>query len=220
MKSNITDQQYFATDLQLSEPHFDEEATLLSARPVVPLGEVRPQARSGRPLGFWLAIVFALMTGIFGGSLIYKLRGQKQATAVVESGTPVKESAVLEDQAPSGSGGPISDSQASPIAKNGAENVDDGATPAARSNAPGTETKRSAPLPPQDSRAGQEDEALQNANDYQLDEKELRRAERIDERRLRRAAEREAKREARGRKSRSSDDLLRIREIFEGSPRP
>jgi hypothetical protein len=61
---------------------------------------------------------------------------------------------------------------------------------------------------------------LQNAAVYQLDEKELRRAERMEERRLKRAADREAKREARGRKSGSSDDLLRIREIFEGSPRP
>ena len=53
----------------------------------------------------------------------------------------------------------------------------------------------------------------------QIDDEEMRREERIEARRLRRRAERQAEREAR-RDRRRGDDLLRIREIFEGSRRP
>lgn len=214
MESNITDQQYFGTDLQLTEPHFDEEATLLSARPVVPLGDVRAKARSGRRLAFGLAMVVAVMAGAVGATLIYKQRGQKQTTAIVETGTPLPERAVPEGQPLSGAGGAISDSHASSVA----ENVDDVATREVHKDGATTETGKSAPL--FSAKSGRAKETLQNGASNQPDERELRHAERMEARRLRRNAEREAKREARGHKSQSSDDLLRIREIFEGSPRP
>jgi len=213
MESNITDQQYFGTDLQLSEPHFDEEATLLSARPVVPLGDVRAAARSGRRLAFGLAMVVAVMAGAFGATLIHKQSGQKQATAIVETGTPLPEPAVPEGQPLSVAAGAISDSPASSVA----ENVDDVAMPEVHKDGATTETRKSAPL--FSAKSGPK-ETPQNGAGNQPDERELRRAERMEARRLRRNAEREAKREARGRKSQSSDDLFRIREIFEGSPRP
>jgi len=54
----------------------------------------------------------------------------------------------------------------------------------------------------------------------QVEELELTRAERIDSRRLRRRLERQAWRESGGRQRKTSDDLLRIRDIFEGPTRP
>jgi hypothetical protein len=210
MESNITDEQYFGTDLQLSEPHFDEEATLLSARPVVRLSDVRTEARSGKRLAFGLAMVIAVMAGAFGASLIYKQRGQKEATAIVETGPPLPQPAVSPTvagvQPLSGTDGAISDSNASPLA----ENVDDLATRGERSDSTSSKTRT----------PGRLNEIPQRGASNQPDERELRREERMEARRLRRIAEREAKREARSHKSQSSDDLLRIREIFEGPLRP
>jgi hypothetical protein len=61
--------------------------------------------------------------------------------------------------------------------------------------------------------------ARAGSSDYEIDadfedaERELRRAER-------RNARREARRQIRQRRDQVGDDLLRIREIFEGSPKP
>jgi len=210
MESNITDQQSFGTDLQLSEPHFDEEATLLSARPVVRLSDVRTEARSGKRLAFGLAMVIAVMAGAFGASLIYRQRGQKEATAIVETSPPPPQPAVsptvARAQPLSGADGAISDSNASLLA----ESVDDMATRGERSDSASSETRK----------PGRLKETWQSEAGNQPDERELRREERMEARRLRRIADREAKRDARSHKSHSSDDLLRIREIFEGPLRP
>lgn len=187
MESNIKNQQSSGADLHLSEPHFDEEATLLSARPVVPLRDVRPETRSGRRLALGLAMAVSVMAGALGATLIYRQRDQKQGTGIVETAT-----AVTEPKAPlSGAGGAISESPAS--APSMSENLNDVATREVRSAGDIT---------------------------HRQDERAMRRAERMEARRLRRDAEREAKRETRGHKGQSSRDLLRIREIFEGSPRP
>jgi hypothetical protein len=212
MESNTTDQQYFGPDLQLSEPHFDEEATLLSARRVVPLGEVRTEPRSGKRLAFGLAMVVAVIAGAFGATLIYKQRDQK--ATIVETSTPLLQQAVSDGQPVSGAGGAISDSNAS----SAAENVDDVGTREMHKNGVTAETRKSAA--PFSIKAGRAKGTLQNGDSNQPDEQELRRAERMEARRLKRNAEHEDKRESRGRKRQSSDDLLRIREIFEGSPRP
>ena len=212
MESNITDQQYFDTDLQLSEPRFDEEATLLSARPVVPLDDVRVEPRSGRRLAFGLAMLVAVMAGAFGATIIYKQWGQKQATAIVETGTPLAEPVVPQGQLLSGAAGAISDS----VTPSVTENPGDVPAREVHQDGAGTKIGKSAPLASATSgRAKGQD---QNSN--QPDEGELRRAERKETRRLIKDAEREAKREARGHKGKASDELLRIREIFEGLPRP
>src|SRR5258705_9508084 len=101
MESNIKNQQCSGVDLHLAEPHFDEEATLLSARPVVPLREVRPETRSGRRSALGLAMAISVMAGALGATLIYKQRGQKQA-GIVETATEVSEPKA---QPPSGAGG-------------------------------------------------------------------------------------------------------------------
>ncbi len=208
MESNITDRQYLGTDLQLSQPHFDEEATLLSARRVVPLGELRTEPRLGKRLAFALAIIVGGMTGVFGARLIYKQRDQRNATTIVKTGASGLEPAAPKDQSLSGPGGTTSNSASSSVE----ENVDDVTTRDVPKDA-ATETEKPASLlslgPGQANRAG---------NDS--DERELRRTERMEARRLKRNAEHEAKREGRGHKGQPSDGLLRIREIFEGSGRP
>ena len=187
MESNIKNQQSSGADLHLSEPHFDEEATLLSARPVVPLHDVSPKTLSERRLVLGLAMTISVMAGVLGATLIYKQRGQKQATGTVETATEVSEP---KPQPLSGVGGANSELPAS--APSVSENLNDVATREVRSAGDITQARKAAQL----------------------------RAERMEARRLRRDAEREAKRETRGHKGQSSSDLLRIREIFEGSPRP
>jgi hypothetical protein len=215
MESNIKHQQSSRADLHLAEPHFDEEATLLSARPVVPLREVRPETRSGRRLAFGLAMAISVMAGALGATLIYKQRGQKQATGIVKTATEVSEPKA---QPLSGAGGTIYESPAS--APSVSEDLNDVATRAVRSAGDITGPSKAAPLFSPGVESGRANGSWQSAADNRQDERAMRRAERMEARRLRRDAEREAKRETRGHKGQSSSDLLRIREIFEGPPRP
>ena len=218
MDSNITDQEQFGADLQLSEPHFDEEATLLSAQPVVPLDEVTAGGRSGRRLAFGLAIVFALVVGALGATLIYKQRGQKQGTAIAETATPVSNQAAPETTSLTGDGGakPDSHGSASAMAENGGDVVRREVSNAGASN----QSRKQGPQLFQSAESNKATETRQNEAISLRDKREMRRAERMEETRLRRKAERVARRDARDHKSRPSDDLLRIREIFEGAPRP
>jgi len=214
MESNNTNEKYFDDDVPLAEPHFDEEATVLSARPVVPLKELKAE-RSAKQLLFGLAIAGSLMLGALAATLIYKRSGTGQSTA---TNTVVSGAAGIAVEEPSNSaaapepiGGAVPETlpqaemptavkKAVPLASNNASN--NASHNAAHSTAPEVvNTKRSTPSP-------------------ELEETELTRAERIEARRLRRRAERQARRESGGRQRRSSDDLLRIRDIFEGPSRP
>ena len=203
MESNIADHQYFAEDPQLSEPHFDEEATLLSARPVVPLGDVPPESRSGKRLAFGLAIVVAILAGA-GATLFYQRGGEESSTAIEDKGTPVPDKAISEGGALSGASGAISPPQTRSAGQN-VSTVNPQRKVADSGSRDVPKVKNSTPATSPDSLD---------------DERELRREDRMEERRSRRDARREAKREGREQRRRASDDLLRIREIFEGSPRP
>ena len=210
MDSNTTEQQYFGTDLQLTEPHFDEESTVLSARPVVPLDDVKPENRSGRRLAFGLAMIGAILAGALGAGLIYQQRGLNQETAIEETAPSGPRPTIPEGQLLSGVGGIVSDSTASPPPEKidgfAMEPVQRGDVPENRKQVPSLSSKPARVKAP-----------VRNESIDDLEEWELRRAERIEARRRRR----EAKREARGdRRRQSSEDLLRIREIFEGSRRP
>jgi hypothetical protein len=210
MEPNITNQQYFSTDLQLSEPHFDDEATVLSARRVVPLGDANVKTPPGKRLAFGLAMALAVLAGVLGASVFY-YRGQKQAPSTVETAA-LPESKDAHGELLSGAAGVMSDSNEKAAAKG----VADLARPGAQNDDATTETRK--PLSVL-SKSVRTKETPPEETDDQLDERELRRAERIEERRLRRIAEREARRETRWHKH-QSDDLLRIREIFEGTRRP
>ena len=191
---------------------------MLSARPVVPLNDVKTEARSGKRLVFGLAIVFAVLAGAFGGSLIYRQREQKQSAAVSHTGTP--QPVISRDETLSGAAGMVSDgSHSSPLAEQVSENGANVNNIASREEHKGGTTRnsgKSAPVLSDNSRGA--NEALKNRAESQSNERELRRAERKEARRLIRDAEREGIREARG--HRASEDLLKIREIFEGVRRP
>jgi hypothetical protein len=62
---------------RLSQPHFDEEATLLSARPVVPLQALKSKTRGKHRLLFAGAIALSILVGAVGATLIYSKRSQE-----------------------------------------------------------------------------------------------------------------------------------------------
>jgi hypothetical protein len=198
MELNTTSQKNL--EMPLAEPHFDEEATLLSAQPVVPLEEIGPEERSGKRLMFGVAIMFSLIVGALGGTLIYKQRGQKQSTAIVDTAVPGADGIAVEsvspvpEQAPEAGTGTLPDSSAVPA------EIKSVPSRLLRAGSSRVETK---------------EKRLASMED----ERQLRRAERIEARRLRRKSEREAQKEARRYRDRP-DDVLRIREIFEGARRP
>jgi hypothetical protein len=213
MESNITDQQYLNDELQLPEPHFDEEATVLSARPVVPLEEIKARASIGRRLAFGLTILGSLLVGALGASLIYKQRGQKPAMTIMDT--------VVAGSAASAEGSPVIESSTGEARKAIAQSEAPNAGAVAEDKNPELQiaqrAERSEPQTRRIELARHDKESLTTSH---AAEKEMRRAEKIEARRLRRTTERESENEARSRRRKSSDDLLRIREIFEGSPRP
>ncbi len=205
MDSNISNQQYFKGALPLAEPHFDEEATLLSARPVVPLKEIEAEERSGKRLVFGLAMACSLVVGALGATLIYKQRGQGQSTAIISTAVPGAAGITVDEPVGAPAIAEEVGGATGTFPEAGAATVDKKAVPwvslRAESFRVKSERKKTKPQP-------------------QVEERGLPRAERIDAWRLRLRSEREAQRESGGRQRKSSDDLLRIREIFEGPPRP
>lgn len=204
MESNTTNEQYFETGSPLTEPHFVEEATVLSARPVVPLEEIQSEQRSRKHLVFGLAIAGSLALGGLSAMLLYQNRGQESPTAIT--------------QAAPGAAGINFQAPAAAIA----ESVDAAATgisPESEAETPAPPVSRK-PQPSLSRSSAVVAKRPKTPMPSQIDEPERIWDERFYERRRRRISERETKRESRRRQRRSSDDLLRIRDIFEGTPRP
>jgi hypothetical protein len=206
-----------AADLSL--PHFDEEATLLSARPVVPLEEIKVKTRSKWNLIFALTIVAAILVGAIGATLLMR---PEQPSRLQSEGEP---SPAL--MSPTAAGGVTSGAAESkveskvtapPVVLNEEERRSEplrnrNASTKQRPSASVSRNTASATLPRSPARPARvERRDDQVVEDFDADLRELRREER-------REARREARRQQRQRRERS-DDLLRIREIFEGSPRP
>ncbi|HEY6230258.1 MAG TPA: hypothetical protein VIW64_03250 [Pyrinomonadaceae bacterium] len=191
------------SETPLTEPHFDEEATVLSAKPVVPLRKIEARERSGKRLALGLTVIFSLIVGAVGGALFYKQRGQKQSTAVL-------------DAAISGAEG-IAVAEPTPAPEVVEEVSKTGPAPPSAAPAAAVETRAAAPRPLRMERVRNEKRTKETP--IEMDDWEQRRAERIEAWRARRKQEREEMKEARRNRNRA-DDLLRIREIFEGSRRP
>lgn len=220
-QEDISSQQLQDLPEALSLPHFDEEATLLSARPVIPLHEVREVTRSKRRLIFGLSIVAAILLGGFGASLF--LTPRNNSTLNVTQDSSVGSSSMPSE----GSGG---------VAVNGAHSTADQPVDSGDSASSSTEESDLHPAaapssknpivnkvhartsdPARTSRVTSRPDPVSSASQIEaqndeIDERMLRREERREARRLRR--------ERRNGRERSSDDLMRIREIFEGTPRP
>ena len=202
MESNITKHEYFEGESVLPEPHFDEEATLLSARPVVSLQKIR-EKRSERRLAVGAAMLASLLVGALGATFVYKQRGQKQATAIVDTAVPGADGMTVEKSDP-----------ASVLAVSGGD-LTSGVLPKTKPE-DRKESANSGTFAGELSRS----ETRRTRSIRRAADNELRRTERIEERRFRRESEGQARVETRARKGKPTDGLLRIREIFEGSPRP
>jgi len=195
---------------EYKEPHFDDEQTLVSARPVVPLEKIEAKARHRRQWFLGGAFAIAMMLGAASALLAsyLKLRNvpqtvtelsvepetQSAPVAVAEGApadTPVVENEnveVLEDTTR-----PPETSKREPVAKH--------RTVVPRNNPE--------PLEPRDTRRMSEAEDLQQIREAVLyDQWQERRARRVL-RRERRRAERYNHR-----------DLSNLNEIFEGRRRP
>jgi hypothetical protein len=195
----------------LAEPHFDEEATLLSARPVVPLREVGAQSRSRRALVYGFAMTLAVIAGVLGATIVYKQRNQAQPTELIETATVAPKTAEVQPAVGAeGAVVPGSDGSASAVSAK-AKDV--------TTQPPGGNTvvvvEKSAASSPAEI-ASRKNESQQAEADAR---RELRAARRSGQLRRMKEDERELSRESRERRP-EARDLLRIREIFEGSPRP
>jgi hypothetical protein len=203
MESNNINQEYFEGAVPLGEPHFDEEATVLSARPVVPLEEINAEEQSRKRLIVGLAMACSLMMGALAATLIYKQRGEGQSTAI-STAVPGAAGMVVDDPVSSPANAEVKGAAVGTLPEAGATTAENKSIPQASSSRTSTavELQRKKNLP------------------QEVEDRDLARAERIDARRLRRRLERQAWRESGGRPRKTSDDLLRIRDIFEGPSRP
>ena len=221
MEQDISSQQLQGLPEPLSLPHFDEEATLLSARPVVPLHEVRTVTRSKRRLNFALVIVAAILVGGIGATLLFT-PGENPTTNVTQDNSIGSSSPSPQESgglAINGGQSPVdqavesgdstslrteqSDLQSTSVPSSKKSNVNKVQARISNPARPTRVNSRPDPVPSQ---------SQSEAENLEIEQRMLRREERREARRLRR--------ERRNGRERSGDDLMRIREIFEGTPQP
>src|SRR5687768_1919491 len=71
MESNISNQPLWSPESPVAQPRFDEEATLLSARPVVPIEEVAVKPGFSRPWVLGFALAGALFLGVAATAIYF-----------------------------------------------------------------------------------------------------------------------------------------------------
>ena len=196
------------------EPHFDDERTLLSARPVVPLEKIEAKARHRRQWFLGGAFAIAMMLGAASALVASYLRVRNVPQTATEL-------SVVPEVAP-----PVAVAASSPTDTPAVENEDtavvddqsvDDTTPP-----PVTPKKESAPkhkavvvqpipepIEDRDTRNLSEDDQLNQIRDTVLNDE-------WQERRARRAMRRERRRAERY----NHRDLSNLDEIFEGRSRP
>ena len=202
-------------ELNLNEPHFDEEATVLSAKPVVPLQEIKTRETSKKRLVLGAAMLFAVLVGAVGGVFVYKQRSENETNA-----TALRENPEVE-----GSAGAVAEPATAEqsLAEAGSGAVPEMEPPRVTKSEPQTTVAKSVNVVPAAEKtnrpvkhADRDDVIIADRDD---DERELRRQQRMEARQMRRRGEWVDMREGRRRRN-NSDDLLRIRDIFEGQRRP
>lgn len=189
------------TQPELSLPRFDDEATVLSARPVVALTEIKKEARLRRYLALGL-VVFGMILGVT--IYIAFIKPEQKENLVGEVATPTSEQplhdALQRSEAPeSAAGNDVATSDKKDLDKSVALKLNEPRVSSDSSHV-GRPTRQVAGQSLSSERNGTEDSRKVEQNP----------------RRLRRREERAAGRQ----KARDSDGLLRIQEIFEGQPRP
>ena len=217
MKSNIDD-RISEGDIELNEPHFDEEATILAARPVVPLDEVKAEKRSRGGLALVVAIAGGLIIGLLAATLIFRQLGSNEAPTTASSDSPATRVAEPPtDQLLTADGGVTSIGET--VTSNEEEKAaatDEGDRERKVEAKPGRVQDPAPQVEPRPRIIVREPPPADDEEPAEV--QRSRRVERQEERRERRRAIREARRQQRGQDD--NDDLTRIREIFEGSPRP
>jgi hypothetical protein len=211
MESELTTAET-GLELPLSEPHFDDEATMLSARPVVPLDEVEPyeaQTRSRLPRWWVLAatIAGAMLLGVVVGAGYYSFASRESAHALIDTESIAAGVDGMSTAAPVTTG----NSEAAPVVNH---------TSAAEPNTELGTRQAPAAAPQPEVSANESRKPTARRVDVLTSRSSPDEMQTREERKLRREAEkriRELERESRNPKSR---DLTRIREIFEGPQRP
>ena len=202
-------------ELDLNEPHFDEEATVLSAKPVVPLEEIKTRETSKKRLVLGAAMLFAVLVGAVGGVFVYKQRSENETNASALTANPevegsagaLAEPATAEHSVAEAGSGAVPEAQPREVKKSQPQTT-----------VPKSVTVVSAPEKTNKRvKHGESDDMI--IADRDDDERELRRQQRMEARQMRRRGEWVDMREGRRRRN-NSDDLLRIRDIFEGPRRP
>ena len=190
-----------------AEPHFDDERTLLSARPVVPLEKIEAKARRRRQWFLGGAFAIAMMLGAASALVAsyLKLRNAPQTAT---------ELSVEPDVAPA----PVAVAESSPsdtpvVEELATENVEETTPVTTKREAPKHRVANARPNPEpledRDTRNLSEDEQLNQIRDAVLYDE-------WQERRARRALRRERRRA----ESDNHRDLSHLDEIFEGRRRP
>lgn len=202
---------------QSAQPHFDDERTLLTARPVVPLEKINAKARHRKQWFLGGAFAVAMMLGAASALLAsyFKLRNVQTAPAEVsqEVDVPAAPLTVAENPPPD-TEIPLDEVQAAeatevPIEEpTPAENTPKKQTPAKRTTA-AAHRQDDYVAPPNDDRQINEEDELHRIRDAVLYDE-------WQERRARRAIRRERRRAERY----NHRDLSNLDEIFEGRRRP
>ena len=159
---------------------------------------------------FGLTILVAILVGAISATLLMQRGQNSQRAAESEVSQPTVSSA-------GAAGGSTSESAEArvPVARESDEERQLGEVPSGRDSSIKRQQTAALSIKPTISRSPAKPARpdYETAEDFDNDERELRRTER-------REARREARRQLRQRRQQVSDDVLRIREIFEGSPRP
>ncbi len=208
----------------VSQPHFVEERTLLSARPVVPLEQVKTRERSRRGLLLTSAIAVSLLLGACTAlAIVYvQQRSITQPADLKSQSDPIQQSKseqVNPPLAPLEEAADVEKSTASTSAsarRGTSSSTLESEKRAVAVHASNTETRRIATVPT--AKTSRQNEvpvvgARTDDSDSRVNDRETRRDERREARRVWRE-------EIRQRRVNSGDDLFRIREIFEGRRKP
>jgi hypothetical protein len=210
---STTERRFTRTEVRLDEPHFDEEATLLSAQPVVPLEEVKAKTRSKARLALALAIGGGLLIGLLAATLIYSYIGSSQPQVLETAATTEQPAAALENSAGGAIGRVETPVTADDVTPQPVVTEEPPVEPAPVKTDPATAKPKIQQSTPKTRPViiVRDEPELEDDDDM---DREARRAARQAKR------QRRVTKEARRERAQTTDDLLRIREIFEGSPRP
>ncbi len=203
----------FAGEETLTLPHFDDEATVQSARPVVPLHEVRRTSRSKQKMLLGAALCLAAIVGAVAASLIFSDHARPVEESAKSAIPRSSEEASNGFITPSGeaSGATVDPNETVAVDKSAAttdstdEVVEAQSAPPVGRQQPIRNSSGSRPIERPVEKVVSRPEP--EVEDREADERAARREERREARRMRR-------------ERRAGDGLTRIREIFEGSPRP